>query len=746
MVRSGETAGRLAERTPARWAALAAALAVTVTPNIARAQTAPPPAPTSPIAPAIQGELVQLEADEIIDDQIAGTITAIGDVQIRYQGRTMRADRLVYDLTSGAIRAQGGVEIVDAEGSATYADEIEADEALNLAVASELRSRLGPSGTLAARAALRHGPGESELRRVIYTSCPICEGGDRPPTWSLRARRAVQDQESRTITYQGAVLEVSGVPVLYMPYFAHPDPSVGRASGFLTPDIGRNGRLGTYYEQPYYWAISPSQDLTVSARVHSHVRPLYGLEYRKRFWSGELYVDTTFTQEQEFDSRGHTFGDETVRSSLFASGRFDVNNYWQWGFGAERISDDLYLRRYDLTGTSQRRGPFVGGDLRLISQLYAIGQDESSYSSIAAVSFQGLREADSSDLLPIILPYADAERVYTEPVLDGQVRFTVNTAVLQRSVGVDNARISGGVSWRKDVLFGPGIIVSPFAHIRGDVFNVETAPDEYETFSRGLGLAGAEISWPFMRAGDSFDIIIEPVAMAAIASDEAIDPRIINEDSLAFELDDSSLFRANAAPNYDLWEPGARLSLGVRATARARSGQSASVLFGRRWREEVAAGFTVVNNLEGRASDWVGIVQTDLGRNFTTEARFRLEDESLELQRLDLGVRAAIGRFSASARYFSMDQTLAPGNPNEEVGAILGMELARGWRMQYGLTRDLDSDINLRQDIRAIYEDDCTFLEISYTRSETLDRSLGPDEGLQIRIGLRSLGVFGGGG
>jgi lipopolysaccharide assembly outer membrane protein LptD (OstA) len=90
MVRSGETAGRLAERTPARWAALAAALAVTVTPNIARAQTAPPPAPTSPIAPAIQGELVQLEADEIIDDQIAGTITAIGDVQIRYQGRTMR--------------------------------------------------------------------------------------------------------------------------------------------------------------------------------------------------------------------------------------------------------------------------------------------------------------------------------------------------------------------------------------------------------------------------------------------------------------------------------------------------------------------------------------------------------------------------------------------------------------------------------------------------------------------------------
>jgi lipopolysaccharide assembly outer membrane protein LptD (OstA) len=85
-----------------------------------------------------------------------------------------------------------------------------------------------------------------------------------------------------------------------------------------------------------------------------------------------------------------------------------------------------------------------------------------------------------------------------------------------------------------------------------------------------------------------------------------------------------------------------------------------------------------------------------------------------------------------------------PLDPNREISAHIGVDLARGWRVQAGLTRDLDSDINLLQDIRAIYEDDCTFLEISYTRRETQLGSIGPDEGLQIRIGLRSLGVFGG--
>jgi LPS-assembly protein len=234
--------------------------------------------------------------------------------------------------------------------------------------------------------------------------------------------------------------------------------------------------------------------------------------------------------------------------------------------------------------------------------------------------------------------------------------------------------------------------------------------------------------------------------MAAWGSDDADDPRIVNEDSLAFELDDSNLFRPNAAPNYDLWEPGGRVSAGVRATARARTGESASVMFGRRWREEQAVGFTDQNNLGGETSDWVASGQIDLGSGFGAEARMRLDDESFKVQRIDLGVRGQIGRFSAVGRYLNIDESLVadPLDPNEEISANVGVELARGWRMQFGLTRDLDSDINLRQDIRAIYEDDCTFLEIAYTRSETQRGTIGPDEGLQIRIGLRSLGVLGG--
>ncbi|MEZ6023202.1 MAG: LPS assembly protein LptD [Hyphomonadaceae bacterium] len=480
-----------------------------------------------------------------------------------------------------------------------------------------------------------------------------------------------------------------------------------------------------------------------------------GLEYRRQFWSGDLSINTTFTQEELFDGDGNTLGDDRFRYSAFAEGQFDINEDWIWGFGVERTYDDDYLRRYDIDGAGERRGPYVGHDTRLISQLYGIGQTRHSYTSVSFVGIQDLADYPpmSAVVQPVIAPYFETEHVMRDPLVGGQLRVNLNSAILLRNDDAvipgfegNNGRLSLSGSWRKDMIFGPGMVLSPFGQVRGDLFHVEAASDDYETFGRTVGLVGTEVSWPFMRAGERFDFIVEPVVMAAYGSNDAEDPRIINEDSLSFELDDSNLFRPNAAANYDLWEPGGRVSVGMRATARARSGESASLLFGRRWRDEQAVGFTQQNNLAGETSDWVVAAQADLGRPFGAEARLRLDDENLEIRRIDLGVRAALGRFSAGARYFTIDDDLVanPNDPNSEISGSIGVDLARGWRAQFGLTRDLDSDINLRQEVRAIYEDDCTYLEIAYTRTETRRGTIGPDEGLQIRIGLRSLGVFGG--
>lgn len=734
MIRSED---RFADRRPG-WAVLAAALAVTL-PSAAFAQT-----PQTPAAET-QDDAVLLEADTLDQDDASHTLTAEGDVQVRHQGRSVRADRLTYDLQTHVILAEGHVQMVSPDGSVTYADQLQLDENLGVGLITNMQARLADNGRLAARTAARRPDGRDELSQIIYTSCPVCEDGDRPPTWALRARRAVRDTDKRVISYQGAALEVMGVPVLYLPWFAHPDPSAGPQSGFLAPDIGRNRRLGAFYEQPYYWRISPSSDMTLSARVHSHVHPLMGIDYRKRFWSGEVAFDSSLTYEQDFDSNGDTFGDETFRGHIFGRGLFRIDDYWHWGFGLERASDDLYLRRYDISGAGEARGPYVGDNARLVSQLYAIGQDDRSYAAVNFISFQGLRETDSAALMPLILPSAEYERVFRDPWLGGQIKWTSNTAMLSRSGGDFDARVSTGLSYSSQHVVGPGFLLTPFAQARGDYFHADTSTTPTEDFGRGVGLVGTELSWPMMRPGENIDLIVEPVVMAAYGSQGGDDPRIINEDSLNFELDDSNLFRPNAAPNYDLWEPGGRISAGFRATARAHDGKNASFIFGRRWRSENAPLFTAENNLEDQASDYVAAAQVDLGRPFGAIVRTRLDDRNLDIQRIDAEVRGAVWRLEGYARYYSIDGALASGDPSEELTTSIGVQLVRGWRVQFGVRRDLDSDVNLTQELRAIYEDDCTFLELAYTRSETVDRRLGPDEGFQIRIGLRTLGVLGGG-
>ncbi|MCE7885871.1 MAG: hypothetical protein DYH08_18795, partial [Actinobacteria bacterium ATB1] len=101
----------------------------------------------------------------------------------------------------------------------------------------------------------------------------------------------------------------------------------------------------------------------------------------------------------------------------------------------ERVYDDEYLRRYDIDGAGERRGPYIGHDTRLISQLYGIGQTRHSYTAVSFVGIQDLRE----DLLlqpvvqPVIAPYFETDHVMRDPLLGGQLQFNANAVALLRN-------------------------------------------------------------------------------------------------------------------------------------------------------------------------------------------------------------------------------------------------------------------------------------------------------------------------
>ena len=432
-----------------------AIVALTAGASVAQQATTPPAAdPTNTGAPGPDD--VFLSASDLVIDEERSIYTAQGNVEVRVDGRILRADRVIYDLNNQSLRAQGNIQISDPDGTVQFADEIEMDDEFRNGFATRFSSRMPNNVLVAAASAVRVEGVSNTLEQVVYTGCPICtEDTGKTPTWALRARRAEQNSETQMVTYQDAVLEIGGVPILYVPYFAHPDPNSKRRSGLLVPDAGYSSRLGAFYEQPYYWAISPSQDLTVAPLLMTDINPLMKLNYRKRFFSGEMELDGSFTYGQDFDSDGEKFGEDRWRSHLYGRGLFDINQDWQWGFGVETQTDDLYDSRYDINDEDELRGLYASQRRQLLNQLYVTGQNTDYYVESGLLAFQSLRENDDDGQIPKVAPTLFAEKVYDLGKY-GQVAANLSTAALFRDtpqtlpngdIVKDTARASTTVQW-----------------------------------------------------------------------------------------------------------------------------------------------------------------------------------------------------------------------------------------------------------------------------------------------------------
>jgi LPS-assembly protein len=695
---------------------------------------------------------VVLDADNIFVSEADNTVIAEGNVEAKYEGRILRADRLIYFRDTDRVRAMGNVVVIDADGSESFANEIETSSNLVDGYAIGFSTRTPEGGVAVAESAVRSSEGYNALEKIVYTSCEVCDENDRP-TWAIRARRAVLDDQTEMMSYRDAVLEIAGLPVLYLPYFAHPDPSSERRSGLLPPDFGSSSKLGVYYQQPYYWAISPYQDLTISPRIMANVNPLLEVQYRKRFWSGSVQADFSLTEEQEFDSDGEKFGEKELRGHIFAEGGFEIRPGWSWGFAIEQVSDDLYTRRYDIEGENSDRGLYAGQPRYLLNQLYTQAQAQDWYFDSSILTFETNRDNDSDARLPRALPL-----MFGEKLIDygkyGTVALSGSTAILERELGVDSYRASGGVEWNANRVLPGGVLLNPFAESRFDYYQLDDTPSGVGEVSRGVATIGSRISYPLYRPGKVVDLIVEPEAMVAYGTSGANNPDIPIEDSLFYELDESSLFEANAASGFDTYEGGSKASLGTSITARWKNGMSISALGGRRWRDMSDPVFDVGSNLDGTTSDWVAGISADFGNPLRLETRVRLDDDDFKLNRIDARVDTNIWRFRGNARYYRIDGGITSSGLNDEgIQVTADFKVTDNYYFLYGLSRDISGRVNsagalsdprdISQSIGLAYEDDCSRFEVSFERSEALDRTLGPTDSIKFRFALKTLGGLG---
>jgi LPS-assembly protein len=772
--------GRMPSAAAKRALLAGAAIAVLWTGSAAAQARAfhPPPAPP-PVPDGLQPGELYMEADEIIRDDEHKIVTAQGSVEIRYQDRTLRADRVVYQIGKekgqGVIRAMGHVQIANADGTYEYADTFVLDDKMRAGVAEAFSARLQENIKLAGATAVRRSEDIQELNRAIYTPCPICANNHpKTPTWSISAERVVQDKPHRVIYYRHAVIHVLGVPILYLPFFWHADPSAERASGLLGPKIQISDRRGFSYEQPYLFVLSPYADLTLSPQINTKVNPFLNGRFRERFYSGELEARFGYTHDQDFDGTGHKFGTATNRSYILARGGFQLNDAWRWGFTAERTSDPFLFDKYQIGNVYETRGPYIPDDRRLISQVYAARQDQQSYFSAAAMSFQGLRAGDVNRTFPVVAPLIETHYDLPEQIAGGRLRADASAVVLTRdqsptnplAPGIDSRRVTADLDWRSAYTSAAGLRIEPFVQARadayslGDVLTGTGVQTTSKSVARGLAVVGADFTYPFYRRWRDSTVILEPVAQVAISPrakqvevgrDATGKPVFLNEDSVAFEFDETTLFRPNKFPGYDLYEDGTRLNVGGRASVLWDDGRRANLLVGRSFRTQRNTVFPTSSGLQSKASDWIVAADAQPVKWLTFFARARLDSDDLSIHRAEAGANVAGKWGSGFVRYLRDDSnvlgptlvgsTVIPAGQrieNFEMGGDL--PVGKNWGFTAYGNRDLIQKAWVIRDLGVYYRDDCTRVDVIYRREDTIIGRLGPTDSIALRLTLATLG------
>lgn len=700
-------------------------------------------------ARASRDQPVSFTADSVEYDRENSLVTAEGHVEAWQNDTVMRADKITFDRNTGVAAARGNVVILQPDGQVLFANYAEMTQDMKNGVLRDMRAILAQNGRLAANGARRTDGEINEMSRVVYSTCNLCaKDPTKPPLWQIRALSAVQDLEHKKIEYEDAVMEMYGIPVAYMPYFWHADPSVKRASGLLIPSAGVTSHLGAFFAQPYYWVIDDQSDATITPMMTSRAGPNLQLEYRRKFNSGYVQLDGSAGYFQN-----------TPQATVEAKGQFSLNDTWRWGFNIARATSATYISDFHL-------GSVLGSDPDLLtSQIYAEGFGQGAYSRVDVRFYQGVSDTIIASELPVVLPRYEYSYFGQPDAWGGRLSVDAGAFNVMRTTGTDTRRANLAVNWER-----------PFVGPLGDVwkFTLHTdaigydanAFNEQPNFgthnnvdaARALPQASLDFRWPFMRDSGAWGTqILEPIAQVIVApqSGDSQLNKYPNEDSVDLEFSDANLFGFNRFTGVDRLDGGVRANVAMHGVWYL-GGTTFDGLIGQSYRTTKDNLFPENSGLHDQVSDVVARASFAPTNWLDLTYRTRLDHKTLATRMSDALVSVGVPKFTVTGGYiytadnpYSYFQQAAPppaGSsfyvPRNE--ATLGFTSNWGqYRFQGWARRNLQTNQMVAVGGDAIYEDECFIVDFRAARRYT---SLNGDNGsttVLIQLTFKTIGQFG---
>jgi len=251
-------------------------------------------------------DLVYYSADIISADLMTEEAQLKGNVRILFDSYELNAKNATINKKDNSLIAWGDVVI---EGNSSYieAEKANLDYKNQTGDLEDVRLIAGQL-FLQAKKIKKLSNTVYEATRAKFTTCNTC-----PPGWSVKGKKIVMDI-TKYIDVRGGKFKILNQSIIPLPRIVYP-LNTRRKTGVLQPSLTQApGTSGLGFELPFFWAIDPHRDLTLTpvaymdidtgvdkvlefkgfngVKLHSEYNQWLGSKSRLNINSAYMYDDT----------------------------------------------------------------------------------------------------------------------------------------------------------------------------------------------------------------------------------------------------------------------------------------------------------------------------------------------------------------------------------------------------------------------------------------------------------------------
>ena len=555
------------------------------------------------------------------------------------------------------------------------------------------------------------------INKTVFSTCNTekkkCRG------WELQSEQFIHNKIEQLFEYKNSWLKIFDQRVFFMPYFNHPDPSVKRKSGFLTPVYSSSDTLGRSINIPYFYVISDAEDMTLNPRIYSDNDFILHSEYRQKFKNSNLIADFSFNQDEK---------NTNTHAIVELSGQFNPTTSYSLEF--QNTSNDNYLKIHDFQNVVETNPLVSNINPSVLSSFFKINKvfDEDTRLDTSVRMYEDATVSNDSDRYQYIFPdFSFDKKIELDESYHGTFDFVSSGHQKVSNTNIYEARVNNNFNFRSfDFFTREGLLSNYRLALNNSNFYTESPTVEKHNDHNLFGTLLLETSYPLKKKFSNSTNYLKPIAQFKFSPTNTGDSSDEN-----IRLDYDNLFAINRIRTAAV-EEGRSFTLGLEFEKQnLKNEKILSFNVGNVIKDKKNSSMPSLSKLDQTRSDIVGEFAYHFNEYNKIEYDFSF-DRDLDFSNYD-AIIAKFGNNKIVTSFNYVTENHDIGN-SETLSNKTNININNEHSIKFETTKNLVDDFTQFYDLSYKYETDCLLATLQYRKKFFRDGDLIPDESLHFLV------------